>query len=47
MGIMKNQPDDGARTKMRADYADNADSLIASSQVIAIHYHTIAKANNY
>ena len=28
-------------------YAHNSDALIAASQVIAIHYQTIAAANNY
>jgi hypothetical protein len=28
-------------------YANDADALIASSQVIAIHYQTVAAANNY
>ena len=31
----------------RKQYDDNAQFLIAASQVIAIHYQTVAKANNY
>ena len=31
----------------RAEYAEDPDSLIAASQVIAIHFQTIAQANDY
>ena len=31
----------------RAEYADDADALIAASQVVAINFQTIAAANNY
>jgi hypothetical protein len=33
--------------KLRPAYAHDPDSLIAASQVIAIHFQTIAAANNY
>lgn len=33
--------------KERADYSEDADSLIAVSHVVAVHFQTIAKANNY
>ncbi|KKE78264.1 peroxidase [Bacilli bacterium] len=33
--------------KLRPKYAKNADSLIMTSRVIAIHFQTVAAANNY
>ena len=33
--------------KLRDVYSKNADSLIAVSQVVAIHFQTVAAANNY
>ncbi len=47
MGVKYTQPDMEKLKKGRAQYADDAQFLIAASQVIAIHYQTIAKANNY
>ena len=47
MGIKYTQPSDEIRGKLRPDYGENADSLIASSQVIAINFQTVAAANNY
>lgn len=47
MGVKKTQPDDDARTRMRPIYENDADSLIASSQVIATNFQTVAAANNY
>ncbi|QAY59176.1 peroxidase [Microbacterium protaetiae] len=41
------QPDAETRQKLRPDYADDADSLIAVSQVIAINFQTVAAANGY
>lgn len=46
-GVKTVQPDPDVLKKLRPDYANDADALIASSQVIAIHYQTIAAANNY
>lgn len=46
-GVAVTQRDPEVRGKLRPVYANNADSLIAVSQVIAIHYQTIAAANNY
>ncbi|MYL59850.1 peroxidase, partial [Virgibacillus halodenitrificans] len=46
-GVGYTQPSAEIREKLRTVYEDNADSLIASSQVIAIHYQTVAAANNY
>ena len=47
MGVKYTQPSDDIRAKLRPDYGENADSLIASSQVIAINFQTVAAANNY
>lgn len=47
MGVKYTQPDMHELKKGRKDYAGDAGFLIAASQVISIHYQTIAKANNY
>ncbi|GAA5443028.1 hypothetical protein Misp06_01204 [Microbulbifer sp. NBRC 101763] len=47
MGVKYTQPSDEVRGKLRASYEENADSLIASSQVVAINFQTVAAANNY
>ncbi len=47
MGVKYTQPSDEVRNKLGPVYADSADSLIASSQVIAINFQTVAAANNY
>lgn len=41
------QTDAEARKKLRADYANDTAQLIASAQVIATEFQTIAAANNY
>ena len=41
------QPDEEARKRLRPVYSQDADSLIAVSQVVAINFQTIAAANNY
>lgn len=46
-GVRMTQPDVQVLREGRQDYMDDADSLIAASQVIAIHFQTIAAANNY
>lgn len=47
MGVKYTQPSDESRTKLRPVYSEDADSLIASSQVIAINFQTVAAANHY
>ena len=47
MGVKYTQPDMEVLQAGRKEYAGNAEFLINASQVIAIHYQTIAKANNY
>lgn len=47
MGIKYTQPSDEVRKKLRPVYAENAENLIASSQVIATNFQTVSTANNY
>lgn len=47
MGVKYTQPADEVRKKLRPDYAENADSLTAASQVVAINFQTVAAANKY
>ena len=46
-GVKTTQPDVEVLKKLRNVYANDADSLTAASQVIAINFQTIAVANNY
>ncbi len=41
------QPSAEVRASLRSSYAENADSLTAASQVVAINFQTVAAANNY
>ena len=47
LGVRFTQPDAAARDRLRPDYADDASALIASSQVVATNFQTVAAANNY
>ncbi|HEY5895131.1 MAG TPA: hexameric tyrosine-coordinated heme protein [Chthoniobacterales bacterium] len=47
MGVKYTQPSDEVHQKLREVYANNADSLTAASQVVAINFQTVAAANNY
>lgn len=47
VAIKMTQPDAEVRDKLRLDYAEDADALIASSQVVATHFATVAAANDY
>ena len=47
MGVKYTQPSNEIRQKLRPAYAENADSLTAASQVIAINFQTVAAANHY
>ncbi|WP_201861237.1 hexameric tyrosine-coordinated heme protein [Microvirga soli] len=47
MGVKLTQPSDQVRDKLRAAYEQDSAQLIAISQVIAIHFQTIAAANNH
>lgn len=47
IGVKVTQPSAELRDKLRAAYEQDTVQLIASSQVIATHFQTIAAANNY
>lgn len=46
-GVAYTQPSAEVRDKLRPEYANDADSLTLASQVVAVHFQTIAAANNY
>ena len=46
-GVTTTQKNKEVLHALRPGYAHNADSLIAVSHVIAVHFQTIAAANNY
>ncbi len=46
-GVTETQPDKEVLQKLRPAYARDPESLIAASQVVAIHFQTVAAANNY
>ncbi|WP_433989792.1 hypothetical protein SuNHUV7_06140 (plasmid) [Pseudoseohaeicola sp. NH-UV-7] len=41
------QPDAETRERLRPEYAEDSDALIAASHVVATHFATVAAANNY
>ncbi len=47
IGVKVTQPSAEMRDKLRLVYAEDANALIASSQVIAINFQTVAAANGY
>ena len=47
VGVKVIQPSAEVRDKLRPSYDHDTAQLIASSQVIAIHFQTVAAANNY
>ena len=47
MAVKYTQPSAEMREKLRDSYANNADSLTAVSQVVAVNFQTVAAANNY
>lgn len=47
IGVKYTQPSAEVRDSLRDGYANNADSLTAASQVIAINFQTVAAANDY
>lgn len=47
VAVKMTQPDATVRDKLRPGYASDADALIASSQVVATHFATVAAANDY
>lgn len=47
VAVKMTQPDAEARERMRPEYAEDAEALIAVSQVVATHFATVAAANGY
>ena len=47
IGVKVTQPSAEVRDKLRPVYAEDANALIASSQVVAINFQTVAAANGY
>lgn len=47
MGVKYTQPSDEVRSQLRPAYDHDATALIASSHVVAVHFQTIAAANNW
>lgn len=47
MGVKYTQSDMDTLHKLRPQYSNDADSLTAASQVVAIHFQTVAAANAY
>ena len=47
MAVKMTQPDDDVRSRLRGDYANNADSLTMASHVVAANFQTVAAANDY
>lgn len=46
-GVKYTQPNPEVLHRLRPDYAEDADSLIAGSEVVALNFQTVAAANNY
>ncbi|MDN5795328.1 MAG: hexameric tyrosine-coordinated heme protein [Intrasporangium sp.] len=47
LAVKFTQPSAEVRDRLRPDYAENADSLTAASQVVAINFQTVAQANDF
>lgn len=47
LAVKFTQPDAEIRKKLRPAYAESADSLTMVSHVVAVHFQTVALANNY
>lgn len=47
LGVKLTQPSAEVRDRLRASYEQDSAQLIASSQVIAVHFQTVSAANNY
>jgi hypothetical protein len=47
LAVKATQPDTEVLKNLRSEYANHAFSLIAVSEVVAVHFQTIAAANNY
>lgn len=47
MGVKSTQSDKEVLFREREKYAQNGEALIHASEVIAVHFQTVAAANNY
>lgn len=47
MGVKSTQPDKEVLFRERAKYAQNGEALMHASEVVAIHFQTVAVANSY
>ena len=47
VAVKATQPDAAVRDRLRPEYAEDAGALIAVSQVVAVHFATVAAANDY
>jgi aconitase B len=47
VGVKVTQPSDEVRSRLRAAYEQDTAQLMAASHVIAVHFQTVAAANNY
>lgn len=47
MAVKITQPSDEVRSHLRAAYEQDSSQLIAVSHVVAVHFQTIAAANNW
>ena len=47
VAVKLTQPDADVRDRLRSEYAEDSDALIAVSQVVATHFATVAAANGY
>lgn len=47
MGVKTTQPDMEVLKKGRQEYARDPDALMKASEVIAVHFKTVAAANDY
>lgn len=46
-GVKYTQPDVETLKALRPDYAENATDLISASHVVAVHFATVAAANDH
>lgn len=47
MGVKLTQPSDQVRSHLRAAYEQDSAQLMTASHVIAVHFQTVAAANNW
>ncbi|MCZ8206835.1 MAG: peroxidase [Aquidulcibacter sp.] len=47
LAVKLTQPDGEIRSRLRIIYESDANALVAVSHVVAVHFATIAAANNY